>query len=72
MRDPKRDPFTRIETRDSTLSVIRAQSSSRKGTQAMRFILLGAGCVRPDLEHWGPSQIVQVGDENLIAWAKTS
>jgi len=32
----------------------------------MRFILLGAGCVRPDLEHWGPSQIVQVAGENLL------
>jgi len=32
----------------------------------MRFILLGSGCVRPDLEHWGPAQIVQVGGENLL------
>ena len=32
----------------------------------MRFILLGSGCVRPDLEHWGPSQILQVAGETLL------
>jgi len=32
----------------------------------MRFILLGSGAVRPDLEHWGPAQIVQVAGQNLL------
>ena len=32
----------------------------------MKLTLLGSGCVRPDLEHWGPSQLLQVGGENLL------
>lgn len=32
----------------------------------MKFILLGSGAVRPDLEHWGPAQAVQVNGENLL------
>jgi len=32
----------------------------------MKFTLLGAGCCRPDLEHWGPAQAVQVGGDNLL------
>ena len=32
----------------------------------MKLILLGSGAVRPDLERWGPAQVVQVGDENLL------
>lgn len=32
----------------------------------MRFTLLGSGAVRPDLERWGPSQVVEVGGENLL------
>jgi ribonuclease Z len=32
----------------------------------MRFMLLGSGAVRPDLDHWGPAQVVQVGGENLL------
>ena len=32
----------------------------------MKFILLGSGAVRPDLEHWGPSQVVQVAGQNLL------
>ena len=32
----------------------------------MKFTLLGSGAVRPDLEHWGPAQIVQVGEQNLL------
>ncbi len=32
----------------------------------MRFILLGSGAVRPDLEHWGPGQVVQVKGRNLL------
>ncbi|HUT35290.1 MAG TPA: MBL fold metallo-hydrolase [Planctomycetota bacterium] len=32
----------------------------------MRFILLGSGCVRPDLEHWGPAQVVQVAGQTLL------
>jgi ribonuclease Z len=32
----------------------------------MRFILLGSGAVRPDLEHWGPAQVVQVAGQNLL------
>lgn len=32
----------------------------------MKFILLGSGAVRPDLQRWGPAQIVQVGGENLL------
>lgn len=32
----------------------------------MKFILLGSGAVRPDLEHWGPSQVVQVNGRNLV------
>ena len=30
------------------------------------MILLGSGAVRPDLEHWGPAQVLQVGDESLL------
>jgi len=33
---------------------------------AMRFLLLGSGCVRPDLERWGPCQALEVGGEWLI------
>lgn len=32
----------------------------------MKLILLGTGAVRTDLEHWGPSQLVQVGGKNLL------
>ncbi|MCX7590237.1 MAG: MBL fold metallo-hydrolase [Kiritimatiellae bacterium] len=32
----------------------------------MKFILLGSGAVRPDLERWGPAQLIQVGGENLL------
>jgi ribonuclease Z len=32
----------------------------------VRLILLGSGAVRPDLERWGPGQVVQVGAENLL------
>lgn len=32
----------------------------------MKLVLLGSGAVRPDLEHWGPAQVVQVGGENLL------
>ena len=32
----------------------------------MKFILLGSGAVRCDLEHWGPSQIVEVAGERLL------
>jgi ribonuclease Z len=32
----------------------------------MKFILLGSGCVRPDLDRWGPSQALKVGDEWLV------
>jgi len=32
----------------------------------MKLILLGSGAVRPDLEHWGPAQVVQVGGDNLL------
>ena len=32
----------------------------------MRFILLGSGAVRPDPERWGPAQVVQVRDHNLL------
>jgi ribonuclease Z len=32
----------------------------------MRFILLGSGAVRPDLERWGPAQIVQAAGANLM------
>ena len=32
----------------------------------MKLILLGSGAVRPDLEHWGPAQVVQVGGKNLL------
>jgi len=32
----------------------------------MKLILLGSGAVRPDLEHWGPAQVVQVAGENLL------
>lgn len=32
----------------------------------MRLILLGSGAVRPDLDRWGPAQVVQVGSENLL------
>ncbi len=32
----------------------------------MKLILLGSGAVRPDLERWGPSQIVHAGGENLL------
>lgn len=32
----------------------------------MKLILLGTGAVRPDLERWGPAQVVQVGGENLL------
>jgi len=32
----------------------------------MKLILLGSGAVRPDLDHWGPAQVVQVGGQNLL------
>jgi ribonuclease Z len=32
----------------------------------MRFTLLGSGAVRPDLERWGPAQVVQVANESLL------
>ena len=32
----------------------------------MRFLLLGSGAVRTDLERWGPAQVVQVGGESLL------
>ncbi len=32
----------------------------------MRFVLLGSGCVRVDLERWGPCQALEVGGEWLI------
>ena len=32
----------------------------------MKFTLLGSGAVRPDLEHWGPCQVVEVNGENLV------
>lgn len=32
----------------------------------MKLILLGSGAVRPDLDHWGPAQVVQVGGNNLL------
>ena len=32
----------------------------------MKLILLGSGAVRPDLEHWGPAQVVQVAGQNLL------
>ncbi|HUW59207.1 MAG TPA: MBL fold metallo-hydrolase [Planctomycetota bacterium] len=32
----------------------------------MRFILLGSGAVRPELERWGPAQVVQVAGEHLL------
>ena len=32
----------------------------------MKLILLGSGAVRPDLERWGPAQVVQVAGENLL------
>ncbi len=32
----------------------------------MKLILLGSGAVRPDLERWGPGQVVQVGNESLL------
>lgn len=32
----------------------------------MKLILLGTGAVRVDLDHWGPAQVVQVGDEYLL------
>ena len=32
----------------------------------MRFVLLGSGAVRPDLEHWGPAQVVEVAGETLL------
>ena len=33
---------------------------------AMTLTLLGSGAVRPDLEHWGPAQLVRVAGENLL------
>ena len=32
----------------------------------MKLILLGTGAVRPDLQRWGPAQVVQVAGENLL------
>lgn len=32
----------------------------------MKVILPGSGAVRPDLDRWGPAQVVQVGGENLL------
>src|SRR4030042_907682 len=32
----------------------------------MRFTLLGSGCVRCDLEHWGPSQVLEANGEYLL------
>lgn len=32
----------------------------------MKFILLGSGAVRPDLERWGPAQVVQVKGKTLL------
>ena len=32
----------------------------------MKFTLLGSGCVRCDLEHWGPAQVLEVGGEILL------
>jgi ribonuclease Z len=32
----------------------------------MKLILLGSGAVRPDLERWGPAQVVEVGGEQLL------
>ena len=32
----------------------------------MKFVLLGSGAVRPDLERWGPAQVVQVAGKNLL------
>jgi ribonuclease Z len=32
----------------------------------MRFVLLGSGCVRPDLERWGPCQALEVGGQWLV------
>ncbi len=32
----------------------------------MRLILLGSGAVRPDLDRWGPAQVLQVGGQNLL------
>ena len=32
----------------------------------MKFILLGSGAVRPELERWGPAQVVQVAGEHLL------
>jgi len=32
----------------------------------MKFTLLGSGCVRCDLEHWGPAQVLEVNGETLL------
>ena len=32
----------------------------------MRLILLGSGAVRPDLERWGPAQVIQTAGESLL------
>jgi len=32
----------------------------------MRFILLGSGAVRPDLERYGPAQLLQINNKNLL------
>lgn len=32
----------------------------------MKFILLGSGAVRPDLERFGPAQLVQINGKNLL------
>ncbi|MHC4870927.1 MAG: MBL fold metallo-hydrolase [Planctomycetota bacterium] len=32
----------------------------------MKLTILGSGAVRPDLEHWGPSQVVDVAGERLL------
>ena len=32
----------------------------------MKLILLGTGAVRPDLEHWGPAQVVEAAGEYLL------
>ncbi len=32
----------------------------------MKLTLLGSGCCRPDMEHWGPAQLVEVGDDRLL------
>ena len=44
----------------------RSSASRWPDSMTMRLILLGSGAVRPDLEHWGPAQVVQVGGENLL------